>query len=118
MDPEQQISPDDSFHVVLIDRRVLFANGITVGAIFIGADDPVLVRKRDPVIGDDGRREDGVRPAAFRASDAADPQRESPFWQEDASFVIGMDRETGGVPTGAGKAVELETTNDGIIINL
>jgi hypothetical protein len=118
LDPEQQISPDDSFHVVLIDRRVLFANGITVGAIFIGADDPVLVRKRNPVIGDDGRRKDGVRPAAFRAPETADPQREGPFRQKDASFVIRMDRETGGVPAGTGKAVELQMVNNGIVINL
>ena len=118
MDPEQQISPDDSFHVVLIDRRVLFANGITVGAIFIGADDPVLVRKRNPVIGDDGRRKDGVRPAAFRAPDTADPQRDGPIRLENASFIVRMNRKTGGAPAGTGKPVELELINDGIVISL
>ena len=45
LEPEQEISSDDGLHVVLIDRRVIFANGIAVGAIIIGADDLLLVRK-------------------------------------------------------------------------
>ena len=118
LEPEQEIPANDGFHVVLIDRRVIFANGIAVGAIFVGADDPVLVRKRDPVIGNNGRRKDGVRPAAFRAPDTADPQRDGPIRLENASFIVGMNRKTGGASAGTGKPVELETINDGIVIIL
>ena len=118
LEPEQEISSDDGLHVVLIDRRVIFANGIAVRAVFIGADDPVLVRKRDPVIGNNGRRKDGVRPAAFRAPDTADPQRDGPIRLENASFIVRMNRKTGGASAGTGKPVELETIDDGIVIIL
>ena len=102
-------------HIRVRENDVLQLSNASVMA---GADDHVLVRKRNPVIGDDGRRKDGVRPAAFRAPETADPQREGPFRQKDASFVIRMDRETGGVPAGTGKAVELQMVNNGIVINL
>lgn len=118
LEPEQEISANDSFNVVLIDRRVLFADSIAVGAIFIGADDPVLVRKRDPVIRDNGRKKDRVSSAAFRAPDTTDPQRDGSFRPENASFIVRMNRETCGASAGAGKPVELETINDGIVIIL
>ena len=118
LEPEQKIPPDNGFHVVLIDRRVIFANGIAVRAVFIGAYDPVLVRKRDPIVGNNGRRKNGVRPAAFRAPDAADPQRDGPIRLENASFIVCMNRKTGGASAGTGKPVELETINDGIVRSL
>ena len=118
LEPEQKIPPDNGFHVVLIDRRVIFANGIAVRAVFIGADDPVLVRKRDPVVGNNGRRKNGVRPAAFRAPDTADPQRDVPIRLENASFIVRMNRKTGRVPAGTGKPVELELIKDGIVRSL
>lgn len=116
--PEQEISPNDGFHVVLIDRRVVFANGIAIGAIFIGTNDDVLIRKRDPVIRDNGRKKDRVSSAAFRAPDTTDPQRDGSFRPENASFIVRMNRETCGASAGAGKPVELETINDGIVIIL
>ena len=67
------MTADDIGLIPEIDRRVLFANDITVRAIFIGADDLVLIRKRYHVIEDNIRRKYGVRPAAFQASDTADP---------------------------------------------
>ena len=118
LEPEQEIPSDDGLHVVLIDRRVIFANGIAVGAVYIGADDPVLVRKRDPVVGNNGRRKNGVRPAAFRAPDTADPQRDVPIRLENASFIVGMNRKTGGASAGTGKPVELELIKDGIVRSL
>ena len=78
----------------------------------------MLVRKRDPVIGDDGGRKDGVCPAAFRAPETADLQRDGPIRQKDSSFIVRMNRETGGASAGTGKLLELETINDGIVISL
>ena len=56
--------------------------------------------------------------AAFRAPDTADPKRDGPFWPENAPFIVRMNRETGGSSAGAGKPVELELINDGIVRSL
>ncbi len=116
--PEQEISLNDGFYVILIDRRVVFANSIAVGALLVCADDPVLISKGDPVIRDNGRRKERVSSAAFGAPEPADSQREGPFRKENASFIVRMDRKTGGMAAGAGQMVKLEAVNERIVRNL
>ncbi len=116
--PEKDISPDDRFNAVLIDRWVVFTHGIPVRAILVSLDDNVLIRKRDPVIRDDRGRQERVCGAAFGTPDPADPEGVDPVRAQDASFIVGMDGEAGGMAARAGKLLELEGVNERIVIIL
>ena len=52
------------------------------------------------------------------APDTADPQRDGPIRLENTSFIVRMNRKTGGASAGTGKPVELELINNGIVRSL
>ena len=118
LQPEEDVSADNGFDVVLIDGRVRFTDGIPVRTGLVSADDRVLVDKRDPVVGDDRSKEQGMGPAAFRAPDPADPEELCSIRKKDAPLVISMNGKTCRVPAGARKAVKGEVVYDGIVIIL
>lgn len=115
LQPEKDIPSDDGFNVILIDGWIILTHSIPVCPVLISANDSVLVKKRDPVIRDDGGGKERVGAATLRTLYPADPEGVDAVWTEDSSFIVAMNRQAGGVPTGTVQLVKLEGVNGRIV---
>ncbi len=109
------VAQDDGFHVILVDGTLRGTDCQGSGVRLKSLHDKPLVFQRKLLIGDNGREEDGMGCAAFRTSQALDPEDKGAVSRVYLSFVIAMDIQAGGTAAGAGEAVELQAVYNGII---
>lgn len=116
--PKTSVSAQDRPYAMLVNTRVLLADGFRIPEILKSADNLVLVIEGDPVIRDDGRKQERVCPATFRAFDPADTKKSDPIGLEYSSIIIPMDAHTSRGPTGTFELMHLQAVNYRIVIIL
>jgi hypothetical protein len=116
--PETAVPSDNCLRAVLVDEGVFLTDILQVLSVRVGTDNTVLVVEGDPVIRDDGGKQQGVCPSALRAFDPADAEEGDTFRQENTSFVIAMDGKAPGGSAGTPNLVHLEAVNGRIVVIL
>lgn len=109
------VAPDNRPYIIFINFRIFLTDCINITAVTGGRNDLAAAHKGDLGIGDDGGREQGMRPAAFGASDTADFKRKRTFRGLHFAFVITVDSEAAGMAAGTGKLVKLNSVDIGKI---
>ena len=107
----------DILDVVLIDTGNAVQKGTECRLVREKMDDIRLVRSGDLGIRDNEGGEKCVCPAAFTAAETADAQADETVRGLQATLVIAMDRQAGGMPACTCELMELEGGKD-IIINV
>lgn len=107
----------DILDVVLIDTGNAVQKGTECRPVREKMDDIRLVRSGDLGIRDNEGGEKCVCPAAFTAAETADAQADKTVRGLQATLVIAMDRQAGGMPACTCELMELEGGKD-IIINV
>ena len=78
----------------------------------------MLVTERDPVVGDQRRKQKSVGSAACFTPDTADPDVYDTVRSVDTPVIVSVDGEAAGLTTGTFELVELEVIDDRIVIIL
>lgn len=107
----------DILDVVLIDTGNAVQKGTECRLVREKMDDIRLVRSGDLGIRDNEGGEKCVCPAAFTAAETADAQADKTVRGLQATLVIAMDRQTGGMSACTCELMELEGGKD-VIINV
>ena len=95
--PEMDVAADNASGSFLINRRIAVTDAADPGSCFIGDDDRVLVRSFNAGIRDYGRKQQRVCTTTLRALYPADLEHKDLIGEVDASAVIAMYGQAGGM---------------------
>ena len=116
--PAFSVGSDNGFHVILINRRIPFADRLDMTAIFKTQTDHLVVSEEHLGIGNQGRQQYCMCTSAFRTPDPADPETDISGRKFNSPFVVTMYRKAGGMPAGTGQLMELDLIDNRIIKRL
>lgn len=114
--PVAEVGANDGLNVVLINAGDAFQKGTESRLVRETLNDLYLVWGGYLGVRNDKRRYKGVCPVAFAAAEATDAQPYEATRSLESALVIAVDRQAGGMPTGACELMELQGGND-VIVN-